>query len=266
MAETPIQTLIFFDIDATLLENHFSRRVIVDVLQDVADETGHSLDDLGLDLGKENYRRQYKDPDHPKTMDWQDIAEAVAKAHGGNLKKSLDELWVAYAQAEEIELLDDSPSVIKKLKAPHRKLVIATKGLTKYQVPILKAVGLYDLFDDILAPDITGLHKATPGFHDRYTKTLPDSLVIQVGDHFVDDVIAPVRNGFTSILRAPFAELVEYDAFERPTHLDKVLNFITTYPRDGSDVRPHAVVMSLQELPDLISRIEAEAHSAASKS
>ena len=190
MADSPTHTLIFFDIDATLIENHFSRRVIVDVLQDVADETGVSLDELGLELGKENYRRQNRAPDDPMTMDWQDIAEAVVKSVGGTLTKNLDELWVAYTNADEIELLDDSPSVIKKLKAPHRKLFIATKGLSKYQFPILKAVGLYDLFDGFLAPDITGLHKATPGYHDQYTRTYPDSLVIQVGDHFVDDVVA----------------------------------------------------------------------------
>jgi len=257
MADSPTHTLIFFDIDATLIENHFSRRVIVDVLQDVADETGVSLDELGLELGKENYRRQSRAPDDPMTMDWQDIAEAVVKSVGGTLTKNLDELWVAYTNADEIELLDDSPSVIKKLKAPHRKLFIATKGLSKYQFPILKAVGLYDLFDGFLAPDITGLHKATPGYHDQYTRTYSDSLVIQVGDHFVDDVVAPRRNGFISILRAPFAELVEYDAFERPAHLHKVVGQISTYPREGSDVRPHAVVMSLQEVPDLVAKIEA---------
>lgn len=257
MADSPTHTLIFFDIDATLIENHFSRRVIVDVLQDVADETGVSLDELGLELGKENYRRQNRAPDDPMTMDWQDIAEAVVKSVGGTLTKNLDELWVAYTNADEIELLDDSPSVIKKLKAPHRKLFIATKGLSKYQFPILKAVGLYDLFDGFLAPDITGLHKATPGYHDQYTRTYPDSLVIQVGDHFVDDVVAPRRNGFISILRAPFAELVKYDAFERPAHLHKVLGQISTYPREGSDVRPHAVVMSLQEVPELVDKIEA---------
>lgn len=257
MADSPTRTLIFFDIDATLIENHFSRRVIVDVLQDVADETGISLDELRLELGKENYRRQNNTPDDPLTMDWQDITEVVAKSVGGTLSKNLDELWAAYTHADEIELLDDSPSVIKKLKAPHRKLFIATKGLSKYQVPILKAVGLYDLFDGFLAPDITGLHKATSGYHDTYTKTYPDSLVIQVGDHFVDDVIAPRRNGFISIMRAPFAELVEYDAFERPNHLHKVIKKISTYPREGSDVRPHAVVTSLQEVPDLVAKIEA---------
>jgi FMN phosphatase YigB (HAD superfamily) len=252
------KTIVFFDIDATLVENRFSRRVIRDVLQEIADASGQSMEDLGRALGSENQRRQLETPDDPLTMDWEDIARSVAAEHGVTLSKSIDTLWEDYANAEEVDLLDDSPDVIRRLKAPHRKLVIATKGLSKYQRPVLRVGGLLDLFDDILAPDIVGLHKASPGYHDSHTQFAPDALIVQVGDHYIDDVIAPVRNGFISILRAPIEELAVHNAFERPQYLPAFTSRIPTYPEDGSDVLPNAVVLSLQEVPDLIDQLEVE--------
>lgn len=249
-----MQTIVFFDLDATLIENHFSRKVFRPVLEEIAAHTDVSLAELSLAIHQENKYRQEHDPDNVLTMDWEDIISTIAAAHGVLLPDSIDRRWQAMANIDDIEILDDAPTMLQALKMGKRKLVLATKGLIKYQHPILEITGLGQLFDDILAPDITGYLKTSPQYFDKYKKQ--DALFIQVGDHFYDDVICANRNGFYSIMRAPIPELAVYDAFERPQKLDDFLSKISTYPDKGSAIRPDAVVISLQEVPELVQRIE----------
>jgi len=256
--EQTVQTVIFFDLDATLVENRFSQRVMADVLSEIATQADVEARTLRRALIAENYRRQSENPDDVLTMDWDDIARTVAAQHGVQLSQSIDELWQRYADGEQVEVLDDAHAMLRRLQADHRRLVIATKGLSKYQRPVMAVTGLDELFDDLLAPDLTGYHKASPGYMADYKRRYPGALCIHVGDHYIDDVIAPLRNGFFSVLRAPRAELAaEPDPFARVALLDGVLEHIHAYPAE-SDARPHAVVTSLQEVPEIVSRLEAE--------
>ena len=250
-----MKTILFFDLDATLIENHFSRKVFSPLLQEIAEETGVNAKALWKAIEKENQRRQKEDPDNPLTMDWDDMVQTLARSYGiSSLSDTVDNLWKTLANLADIELLDNSPLVLSKLKKEHRQLVLATKGLYKYQEPILKLTGLDKLFDDILTPDRTSYLKTSPQFFDKYRQE--EALFVQVGDHFYDDVVCAKRNGFYSIMRAPLPELQHHHAFERPNYLANYSHEITTYPREGSDIRPDAIVLSLQELEDVISAIE----------
>lgn len=251
------QTILFVDIDSTLVENRFSRKVLGVVLRDIAAVTGKELREIGRELGAENDRRQKTDPDNILTMDWQDITQSVAARYGVTLSASVDALWDEYATAEGVEVLDNAPGVFQRLKHNGRTLVIATKGLTKYQLPVLRVAGLLPLFDDVLTPDTTGYLKTSPAYFDRYRAQYPAALFIQVGDHYYDDVICAKRNDFYSVLRAPIPELQPFDPFERPSRLLDYREQIATYPPDGTDILPDAVVISLEELPGVIGQIEA---------
>lgn len=249
-----MQTIIFFDIDSTLVENQFGREALDVLIREIADATGRDIRHLGHELWRENKRRQDEDPDHPLTMDWDDILETIAARYDVTLSQRGIDLWRAYADPEKVIINDDAPSVLETLKAQGHRLIIATKGLSKYQIPVLEVTKLLPYFEDILAPDVTGYLKTTPEYFHKYA---PDesTLFIQVGDHYVDDVICPKRNGFYSILRAPIEALRHYDAFERPYHLAGNTEAIPTFPEMGSGIRPDAIVMSLQEVPDLVRRI-----------
>lgn len=253
------QTIIFFDLDSTLVENQFSRKVIGGLLREIADQCGKSIEELGKAMGDENWKRQREDPDNPLTMDWQDIVEAIAAQHDATLSGKVDALWKAAAVVDDILVLDKAHTVLEQLQANHRKLVIATKGLHKYQMPVLEATGLDQYFDDILTPDITGYLKTTPDYFKKYQAE--DALFIQVGDHYYDDVIVAQRNGFKTVLRAPIDDLRAYEPQDRPAVLIQHADKIATYPRQGTTVRPDAVVLSLQEVPALVAAFEAEATS-----
>lgn len=251
-----MQTILFFDIDSTLVENHFSYSIVAEVMKPVFDATARTSEEIGAELFEENTRRQQEDPNNVLTMDWDDIVATVAANHSVTLSASLIDLWCEKATSETVELLDQADEVIKTLKQPHRKLVISTKGLSKYQTPVLQAVGLHGMFDDYLTPDITGYLKTEPEYFNKYRRNGTNTRFIQIGDHYYDDVICGQRNGFTTIMRVPIDELKQYDPFERPAHLIDYREQIPTYPKEGTDVLPDIVVVSLQELPPIIEALE----------
>lgn len=249
-------TLLFFDLDATLVENQFSRQAIVPLLQEIADASDQSVEQVGRAMGDENWRRQQDTPNHPLTMDWHDIVLTIAEKHGVMLSEQVDERWQAIASADGVDVLDNAPDVLRTLKAPHRKIILSTKGLRKYQMPVLDVTGLKAHFDDILTPDITGYLKTKPEYFAKYADT--DALKIQIGDHYFDDVICAQEKGYFCILRAPIDALRELDPFERPQHIATHREQIKTYPRAGTEVVPDAVVVSLKELPPIIEKLETE--------
>jgi putative hydrolase of the HAD superfamily len=246
---------VFFDIDSTLVENQFSRKVLGELLGHVAPFAQKTVMELGRELSKENTERQKIDPDHPLTMDWDDIAETIAKRYGTTLPDKVLTLWERYASADLVEVLDDAPSMLTVLREKGYRLVIATKGLKKYQDPVLNAVNLMPYFDDMLTPDLTGYLKTTPAYFNKYTSQPHDTSFIQVGDHYYDDVMCAVNNGFLSIMRAPIEDLESLDPLERPHYLHLHRQQISTYPKESTDILPNAVVVSLQEVPSVIERL-----------
>ncbi|MEM9953411.1 MAG: HAD family hydrolase [Chloroflexota bacterium] len=251
-----MQTILFFDLDATLVQNKFSRKAIGPLIQQIADASGESSDVVFKAFGDENWRRQQNDPDNVLTMDWDDILRTVAQQFDVTLDETVDARWTQFANAEDVEILDQAPVVLKLLQQSHRTLVISTKGLMKYQLPVLEVTGLKAFFVDILTPDVTGYLKTSPDYFAKYKEH--DALKIQIGDHYYDDVICAKHNGFKSIMRVPIDDLSVYDPFERPELLSDFQEQIHTYPQDGTDILPDAVVVSLQELPDVIKRLEAD--------
>ena len=249
------QTILFFDIDLTLVDNHFSSRLIHDILEEMANACGEPIEVLSKELGAENTRRQLEDPDNVLTMDWEDMVQQMAQKYRVTLSDSLDKRWLEYSKLHGVDVLDNAPQVLQRLKTTYRTLVIATKGLSKYQDCVLEVAGLTHYFDDILTPDKTGYLKTSPAYFEKYRKH--EAIFIQIGDHYFDDVMCAKRNGFYSIMRAPIVELEAVDPFERPQVLEQHFSHIHTYPAEGTDVRPDAVVLSLEEVPSVVAQIEA---------
>lgn len=246
---------LFFDIDSTLVENHFSRKALGELLEQIATHSQKNIRDLGHELWLENSRRQKEDPDNPLTMDWDDILETLAQRYGVTLNSKGIDLWQQYAHADAVEVLDNASQVLQTLKQSGYRLIIATKGLKKYQDPVLRVAGLDHYFDDMLTPDLTGYLKTTPAYFDKYLPRPQGHVYIHIGDHYYDDVMTAKRNGFYSVLRAPISELAQYNAFERPQHILQYATKISTFPKDGTDIIPDAVVLSLEELPSVVAEL-----------
>ncbi len=251
---TSNNVVLLFDMDGTLVDNRFSRKALGQLLAEIAVASGKSISELAKLMGEENERRQQQDPDNVLTMDWDDILETLACQHGVTLSRKGVDLWQEAANAEDVIVYDNAHAVLDTLKQAGYRLVIATKGLSKYQDPVLRVTGLATYFDDILTPDNTGYLKTSPAYFDRVRRAYPNAQFIQVGDHHYDDVICPLRNGFKSILRAPIAELADIDALARPQYLTRYSSSITGF-RPECNALPHAIVISLEEVPALIEQL-----------
>lgn len=251
-----MKTTCFFDLDGTLMLNPFGSAVWPVVTRELASATGLSPKALLHAISAENARRQHDQPNHPLTMDWDDIVQTVAQSHNARLSVRIIDLVESNCLAPHIAVLDNAPDMLHELKQAGYRLVVASKGLSKYQNPVMKALGLYDLFDDFLMPDLTGYLKTDSGFFARYTSASDPGLLIHIGDFYVDDVLAPKRAGLRSILRAPIQELAAYAPHKRPKHLYEYRNRIETFPENEPGILPDAVVIHLSELLEVILRLE----------
>jgi len=239
-------TILFFDLDGTLMLNPFFRVVFPTVSQQFGDAVERSVDEVFQIILAEHDRRLEHpfENDRARTMDWEDIFTSVAQQLGTQYTLSAEQLVQDHAAPPYTEAYDNAVEVLGKLKQG-RRLVVSSMGLSKYQNPVMKALGLYDLFDDFLMPDTTGYLKIDREFYGHYLES--SELRIHIGDRYDHDCEAPKSFGTKSILRLPdFATSVQ-SAFKR------VDNWRIQYPER---VAPDAIINHLEELPSVVKQLE----------
>jgi FMN phosphatase YigB (HAD superfamily) len=243
------QSVIFFDLDGTIMVNPFESAVWPVVLSELSIRSGQSVDHLYRLIAEENRCRQ-DDAHCPavKAMDWDDIVQSVAAKLGTVIQANCEAIVREHA-ATHSSILDQGDQILKKLSQEHRALVVATKGLRRYQQPVLDALGLTRYFRAILTPDTHNALKKDPAFFGEWPKK--SQLTIMVGDSYEDDVRTPVNEGFKVVWKhTPIGlhpTLAHADPFTRARHFP--------YSPDQT-ARPDAIIASLQELPTIVQRWE----------
>ena len=241
----------------------FESAVFPAVLSELARKTGLDVSELRRLTTRENLERQRDSKELAvRAMDWDDIFSAVAERFGVKLETRAVEIARQHAGPPDSAILEDADQHLKQLASWQRAIVVATKGLGKYQLPVLDALGLTPLFTDILTPDVNNALKNDLAFYGRWPAST--RLQISVGDHYEDDVVAPKQFGFKAIWKVgtpdeeasellanvkSSAQLRKLDPFERP------LNF--QYAQRQT-VRPDAIIFSLRELREVVERLESQ--------
>jgi len=253
MAAEQRESVVFIDLDHTLLEGPFDTLVFPRVLGELAQKTGLKFEALLSEARAVNRARQ-ADPACPavRSMDWDDIFSELAARYGVCLETSALELVRSSPGPPFSHLLPCAKETLTRLAAarPRRALVLATKGLLRYQGPVLEALGLTPFFDDILAPDTTQALKKSPAFYGPWPART--RLQIMVGDTYEDDVEPPRRFGFRTVWKTgrPDGPAAEMDPFTRAGQVSN---------GSGQPLPPpDAVIYSLDELPEVIDRLEHE--------
>lgn len=240
------QSAVFFDLDHTLISGPFGIGVWPNVLNELAEKTGLDRKAVYRLILDENEARQLDDTlPAVVAMDWDDITQGVARRLGVTLAARVCEL--AAAHAAQSSVLDDGRAVLGALAAPHRALVVATKGLAKYQQPVLDALGLTPLFQDILTPDRYKALKKSRAFWGDWPGRV--RLGIMVGDRYDDDVAAPAAVGFKTIWKVDDLpdRLQSKDPFARAL----------LYPYAPDQTPPaDAIITTLADVPDVVRRLE----------
>jgi FMN phosphatase YigB (HAD superfamily) len=261
MPDFKYASVVFVDLDGTIIRGPFEPAVFPVVFAELARKTGRDVQEIRQQVLQAYLARQ-KDAALTvvQAVDWDDIFKATAAGWGVELEADAVAIANAHAGPPDAAILDHADQVLKQLASPHRALVVATKGLRKYQLPVLDGLGLTPLFTDILTPDVNGALKNDIAFYGHWPQST--RLQISVGDHYQDDVVAPKRFGFKVIWKigTPDEEtaeqlagksqgkLAKLDPFERPTSFNYA---------QGQTVRPDAIVFSLSELPRVVERLEA---------
>ncbi len=247
------RTVVFVDLDNTIIKG-FDSEVLPRILDELSKKSGLGLDKVRRLALKENrVRRRNPNVSAERAMDWDDIVNVVAKRLGVRLKKSALEVFKACACPPFLDVIDCVHTVLQELKSPHRKTVVATHGLGKYQVPVLDALNLTPFFKEVLTPDSNSALKREMAFFGRWPAS--SDLQIMVGDNYKDDIIAASRLGFKTIWKRVHNNGIESNPFDRPNEF--------SYP-NGYSVRPDAIIYSLKELPKVIAQFEEREYRAAS--
>lgn len=177
-------------------------------------------------------------------LDWQLAAERVAKELGVRYEFSWEQLTIEGCSSPYISQIDDAAQVLEQLRRLGVRFVVATMGLTKYQRPVLQALGLWDFFDDFLSIDTTGgYYKTDAGF---WSALRPLPHVAHCGDSYRHDVIGAGQCGIPVIWKKPTLserEHAEPDPVRRAT--------LEPSP-DGGPFHANAVIHHLGELPQAL--------------
>lgn len=241
------QSAVFFDLDHTLISGPFGVGVWPNLLRELSAKTGLDRDEVYRLMLAENEARQL-DRSIPAVvaMDWDDIAATVAGRLGvTDLEANVCAL--AAAHAGQSTVLDGGREMLAALAAPHRALVVATKGLAKYQQPVLDALRLTPVFAAVLTPDSHNALKQQPAFWGDWPGRV--RLGIMVGDRHDDDVAGPAAVGFKTIWKMD----------ELPDRLQARDPFTRAllYPYTPEQTIPaDAIVTALAEVPDVVRRLE----------
>lgn len=241
------QSVVFFDLDGTLMVNPFESAVWPRVIGEIAQKSGESFEAiLNLVIAENESRQNNPAVSAVHSMDWDNITQSVASTFGLKLELSCEAIVREYA-ATHSSILDDARVVLGELNAAHRALVVATKGLAKYQQPVLDALGLTPFFAAILTPDSHHALKKQAAFFGAWPSQT--RLQIMVGDRYDDDVQGPASHGFKTVWKRPDLSPMfqKKDPFARALMVDYAPH--QTTPAD-------AIIYSLAELPPLIHRIE----------
>lgn len=243
------KTIIFFDLDGTLQWNPFETAVWPVIVGEITQKSGRLAYEIIQMIEDENAARQADDSvPAVMAMDLDSIAVTVAQRLGVSLNNNVSELVRAHA-ATHSSLLDGALETLAKLRAPHRALVVATKGLARYQLPVMNALGLTPYFTSILSPEShNGLKK-----HRHFFGEWADypALRLMVGDLYDDDVLYPGGHGFKTAWK-PYPSLVPADL-----HPFDPFTRAQNYPYTTKQTRPaDAIILSLRELPQLVAYME----------
>jgi FMN phosphatase YigB (HAD superfamily) len=244
------RSVLFFDLDGTLMVNPFGGAVWPQVLADLEGESGKPRAELYA-LIEAEYDARQADPlsDPIRAMDWDDITRTVALRLGADLHHDLVALVQQHA-ASHSAILDDGLDILQALQSPERALLVATKGLARYQQPVLDALGLTPHFTAILTPDVHHGLKRDRAFFGEWPGQ--GQTAIMIGDRYDDDVLYPTGHGLRSIWKP------SPDQVPPPLHSLDPFGRAQYYPwSDDQPAHAEAIILHLRELLTVISAMEA---------
>jgi len=234
-----IRGVLFIDLDSTLVLNPLSFIVMPTVYKKISERLG-----IGIEHVRDLFRAKHIEKLRSGSIlayDWDHILGEVLSEIG--FRGDADDLGIGFVDmlrgvCNKVEVLDNAPEILGILASNGYYLVLSTNGLWKYQECVLRESGLYRYFREILTPDRRGFLKSSREF---YRASVAADLMISIGDNIVFDVYYPKLYGLKAL------------HVKRHHHVDEL--YARALGIDLSAVRPDATIYSLQEIPDVLSKL-----------
>lgn len=234
--------VIFSDLDHTLIENPFASYVFPEVCKQIGMKTGLPKDEILKMLFSEQKRRAMERKDPIYELDWQDIVQAVIKSLNIVCQIDVQDLVQKYSFSPFSTLHPGVIDALTDIKKRGWRLIANSKGLSKYQIPVLNGLGIISFFDGFAMPDLVGCWKIEKEFYQPFISA--DDTVITIGDNYQEDVFYPKLFGFIGILKK----------FDHSSHIITA-NLVSQV--NESDVVPDATIEFMSELvPSILSILD----------
>lgn len=228
------------------MRNPFWPAVFPAVSEHLAGKTGCSSAAIVDMIVAENRRRMSGNGDAARAMDWDDIVQTVAARLGVACDLSVEQLVLDHSLPPTTAILDEADRALADVAAQGWQIVVATHGLSRYQLPVLRALNLLPFFADLATPDTRGCFKQSRAFWLPYLDACRP--LVHCGDLYSDDVLPARSFGIGSVWKTTPAESLAgvADPFQRAR--------LIALPA-GNHVRPDAVIFHLNELPGVLERM-----------
>ncbi len=258
--------LISFDLDGVVMHSAMEIGVFRR-MERVLGKFLHSQGAAAEEAGVEAAWRRLRDvswkfmdtKDYTAAFDWAQIVPETQRQMG--MDDPVDVMAMLYRAIEQglgyVE--PGARGVLEHFQKRDGRLVAITNGLKSYQMPCLDALGLTQYFEHVYTVDDTGYAKPHPKAFQAGEGL--ECLRMHIGDRLVEDVAGARGAGWTAVLYAPELkdQLQSLDPRERPQQIrteslwdhDQTEQRRLVHGVSPEQMRPHAVVVHLEELPNL---------------
>lgn len=197
---------ISFDLDGVLIQNPFSRGVVPFLARHVHQQSGQTGDfDAFWQMFRKHLNRGFSSRvmagRHVEAFDWDGITREVALNFGVQDIPDVSGIVKEHCTPEYIHLLPNAREGLERLQQAGFRLIVATNGYSKYQVPVLEALNILDFFEEVRAPETHGYAKPQPEFL--------QGVDLHIGDKLCHDILGANRAGIQSIWIHPEARPIE---------------------------------------------------------
>lgn len=194
--------------------------------------------------------------------DWDAAAIAIARAVGCHEPLDVTELVKEGCRQGHISAFTGAAQVLHDLTKAGAIVVAVSNGFTRYQRPVLDALGLTQYFSAIVSPEETGTAKPDPLIFQAARQAVgvaSTEAAYHVGDTLIHDIAGAKAAGMFALwmqTKLP-ANMVSYSPTKRPRHpqfLPSITDIASRefasglYGYTTEQLMPDAVVCNLREV------------------
>lgn len=184
-----------FDLDETLIKNPFEKWVFPEIKALLMDESDINI----VRTLVSRHKALLEDEAYAAAYNWDEILQEVLTANNIPIHIDIETLVKKHAVVPKVYLLEDNiKETLLHLKECGFSLAVITNGLYKYQFPVLEALGIAGLFEEIITPTETGTGKPDMKMVEKLLGT--GELIAHVGDRLDHDVSFSNQLGALSVL------------------------------------------------------------------